>query len=111
MLNRNIQTFISNLLHHGHRAKAREFKTMVMESLKDLIPFDMALWASGHTKNLQVNNTYLYNLPQTLMESWETIKHQDRLLAGLINAPGRTFDVYDFYTRGERKDLEAYQQH
>ncbi|MBT6339357.1 MAG: helix-turn-helix transcriptional regulator [Desulfobacula sp.] len=82
-----------------------------MENLKSLIPFDMALWASGHEKELEVHNTYLYNLPEILMESWEQIKHQDKLLAGLIANPGKTFDVYDFYSRYERKNLDTYQQH
>ncbi len=111
MLNLNIQLFVTELIRAGFRTSAGEFKQAVMVCLEHLIPFDMALWASGHTKDLQVNNVYLHNLPHTLMHSWEQVKHQDRLLAGLIANPGVTFDVYDFYTRQERETLETYQQH
>lgn len=106
-----MQLFITELIQTGFRTSAKEFKQEVMACLNRLIRFDMALWASGHTKDLQVNNTCLHNLPDTMMHSWEQVKHQDRLLAGLIANPGVTFDVYDFYTRQERKNLEAYQQH
>lgn len=50
----------------------------------------------------------MYNLPPVMMEVWEAFKHEDRLLAGMIETPGITFDVYDFYARDERKNLEIY---
>ncbi len=111
MLTAQLQKFVSDLIHQTHKTKAPLFKSMIMEGLNRLIPFDMALWASGHIDGLQVNNTYLYNLPGELMTSWEKIKHQDRLLQGLIRTPGKTFDVYDFYTRQERDIQATYQQH
>ncbi len=106
-----MQLFITELIKTGFSAPVGEFKQEVIACLNRLIRFDMALWASGHTKDLQVNNTYLYNLPDTMMHSWEQVKHQDRLLAGLIANPGETFDVYDFYTRLEREGFETYQRH
>ncbi|MCB2171088.1 MAG: hypothetical protein KQI78_25810, partial [Deltaproteobacteria bacterium] len=111
MLNLKMQLFITDLIRTGFGTSAGEFKHEVMACFNRLIGFDMALWASGHTKDLQVNNTYLYNLPDAMMHSWEQVKHQDRLLSGLIENPGETFDVYDFYTRLERKSLETYQRH
>lgn len=111
MLSQRFQIFIADLIRHGHNARAGAFKRKVMDSLRTLIPFDMALWASGHTRDLQVNNTFLYRLPQELMVSWEKVKHQDRLLQGLIQNPGVTFDVYDFYSRKERLALDTYQNH
>ena len=111
MRHKEIQIFIIEIIHAGHRVPAVEIKQALINRLKRLIPFDMALWASGHATDFKVNNTYLYNLPETIMESWEQIKRQDKLLAGLIANPGKTLDVYDFYTRHERENLATYQQH
>ena len=111
MPNLKIQLFATELIRAGFKTSAEKFKQEVMACLDRLIPFDMALWASGRTKDLQVNNVYLHNLPDALMHSWEQVKHQDKLLAGLIANPGVTFDVYDFYTRQERETLDTYQRH
>ncbi|MCF8042339.1 MAG: helix-turn-helix transcriptional regulator [Desulfarculaceae bacterium] len=82
-----------------------------MELLASLIPFDMALWASGYTQGLRVHNVYLHGLPDDMMQNWERFKHQDRLLASIIARPGVTLDVYEFYAKQERQGLEIYQQH
>ncbi len=111
MLSKELQNCIADLIHQGHKIKGGELKKRVLESLKELIPFDMALWASGLADTLEVNDTYLYNLPSEMMESWEKVKHQDRLLQGLIKSPGRTFDVFEFYTHQERASLETYMCH
>lgn len=111
MLTSELQTFLSELIHITNRSSAESFKQAVMQQLNGLIPFDMALWAGGYVENLQLNNVFLYELPNSLMDSWEKIKHQDRLLAGLIANPGQTFDVYEFYSCRERNSLATYQQH
>ncbi|AGF77996.1 CheY-like receiver domain and HTH DNA-binding domain-containing response regulator [Desulfocapsa sulfexigens DSM 10523] len=111
MLNQENQIFIGKLIHSINRFPAGQFKQQVMDHLMKLIPFDMALWAGGYTQELQLNNVFLYNLPNSLMDSWEQIKHQDKLLAGLIANPGKTLDVFDFYSRHERENLAIYQQH
>lgn len=103
--------FLATLIQTGFQSPAPRFKQEAMESLRGLIPFDMALWASGRTHELTVHNVYLHNLPPALMDSWERIKYQDRLLASILASPGITFDVYDFYARRERQELAVYQAH
>lgn len=106
-----MQDFVGQLIGLGHRAPVRDFKQEAMDILKGLIPFDMALWASGQTESLKLHNAYLYGLPDEMMQNWERFKHQDRLLASIIAQPGVTLDVYDFYARQERRSLDIYQQH
>ncbi|MCF8034192.1 MAG: helix-turn-helix transcriptional regulator [Desulfarculaceae bacterium] len=111
MLDKDMGRFVGQLIELGHRAPVGDFKDAAMELLAELIPFDMALWASGYTQGLRVHNVYLRGLPEEMMENWERFKHQDRLLANIIATPGVTFDVYEFYARQERQALEIYRQH
>jgi len=111
MLNVELQTFIADLMRITNRVSTEKFKGAVTRQLQKLIPFDMALWADGYTKTLQLNSVFLYNLPESLMEHWEQVKHQDRLLAGLIASPGVTCDIFDYYSRYERTNLVIYRKH
>lgn len=111
MLDDQTQNFLDGLIHDGFEVPAPGFKAAAMERLGGLIPFDTALWASGHMDGLKVHNVYLQNLPAEMMENWEKFKHQDRLLAHIMAHPGETFDVYEFYSRQERPSLEIYKQH
>ncbi|MCB2228564.1 MAG: helix-turn-helix transcriptional regulator [Desulfarculaceae bacterium] len=111
MLDQAMGRFVGQLMELGHRAPVGDFKDAAMELLNGLIPFDMALWASGYTDDLRVHNVYLSGLPEEMMVNWERFKHQDRLLANIIATPGVTFDVYEFYARQERRALEIYRQH
>jgi DNA-binding CsgD family transcriptional regulator len=111
MLDEQTRHFLDGLIHDGFQVPAQKLKKAVMERLAGLIPFDTALWASGHINGLKVHNVYLHGLPAELMVNWEKFKHQDRLLAHIMANPGVTCDVYDFYSRQERPSLEIYKQH
>lgn len=111
MMDKGIQKFISDLIEVGYRTPANRFKERLTGLLAELIPFDKALWASGHIQNFRVHNAYLFRLPAGMMDNWERYKNQDRLLAQLIKKPGQTLDVYDFYSRTERASLAVYRQH
>lgn len=111
MIDDQMRHFLNGLIEDGFQAPAPSLKKAVMKRLNGLIPFDTALWASGHTRGLKVHNVYLHNLPAEMMENWEKFKHHDRLLAHIMANPGVTFDVFDFYSRHERPSLEIYKQH
>jgi RNA polymerase sigma factor (sigma-70 family) len=103
--------FLSGLIHAGHESPPSHFKERAMELIKELIPFDGALWASGRGHERTVHNVYLYGLPQELMQSYENIKGQDRILSRLIENPGITVDMLECYDPEERKHLELYTDH
>lgn len=111
MKNQKVAEFLKQAIKAGYNTPAGQLKGVIVEHLQRLIPFDMALWASGRTDDLTVHNTYLYNLPNNLMDSWEHIKYQDRVLAAIIEAPGVTLKMCDLYTRQERQESSAYQDH
>lgn len=110
-MDRGIMVFAGQLMDSVFRSPAEGFKEAVIGLLKAVIPFDKALWAGGHTRGFRVHNVYLHRLPKQMMDNWERFKHQDRLLAELIDNPGVTFDVLDFHTRSERAQLAVYREH
>jgi DNA-binding CsgD family transcriptional regulator len=111
MFDNRTRDFVGRLMELGYRAPAGDFKQEAMELLQGLIPFDMALWASGHTQGIRVHNAYLYGLPADMLQTWERFKHQDKLLANIIAQPGVTLDIHEFFARQERHSLEIYKQH
>jgi DNA-binding CsgD family transcriptional regulator len=111
MINNKTRRFIRGLIDDGFQTPAPKFKQTVMERLSLLIPFDTALWMSGHIEGYTVHNVYLHNLPAEMMENWEKYKHQDRLMTHVMANPGQTCDVLEVYSRQERPSLEIYKQH
>ena len=113
MFSKGVQDFISGLIHAGHEAPSDMFKKQALGLLGNLIPFDAALWLSGRTTDddVVIHNFYVQGLPRELMESWEQIKGQDRLLAHVLANPFITCDAKELYGKKERRKSEVYQQH
>ena len=107
-----VHSFISTLYTAVHGVSPKRFQEKVLERLKRLIHFDKALWLSGYAREILITQVYLYNLPDSLMASWEERKGQDRVLKGILeDFPGRTVDMREFYTQDERLSAEIYQNH
>ncbi len=111
LTNSKLGRFLRDLIEVGNTAPADAFKRMALERLQGLVPFDMALWASGHAESLDVHNYFVFNLPPDMLATWERHRHDDRLLAKIVECPGRTFDIHELLAREERHRLEIYRQH
>ncbi len=110
--NSRIHAFFLALLRSVHGLPPEKFQQKVMDHLQGVISFDKGLWLSGYVKDILITHVYLYNLPESLMASWESMKQQDRVLKGILEeAPGRTVDMREFYTREERMAADIYQKH
>lgn len=111
VLNYQVSDFLKKIIQAGSNTPADRLKDAIMDELRGLIPFDMALWVSGRSEDLTVHNAYLYKLPADLMDSWENIKHEDRVLAAIIQEPGVSMKACELYTRQERQESPAYKDH
>ena len=65
------------------------------EQLRRLIPLDGGLLAVGTIQGgvPQGHDVFLFEKSPELMESWETVKHQDRLAFAATSSPGTTINV------------------
>ncbi len=111
MMNQKVSDFLKDIINAGYNVPADQLKKVIIDRFQDLITFDMAVWVSGHAENLTVHNTYLYNLPDNLMDSWENIKYEDRVLAAVLEEPGVTVKACELYTPQERQESPAYKDH
>jgi DNA-binding CsgD family transcriptional regulator len=111
MITLNMQNFLADLIQAGFETRAERFKQTALVNLGKLIPFDAALWISGRTRDRTVHNFHVIGLPRSMMDSWEQIKHQDRLFSEVVANPGVTIDTKDLYSRMERQESEVYQKH
>ena len=111
MLKPEWRQFMISLIHASHEVPPASFKAEAMQLLRGLLDFDMGLWISGHAARRQVHNMYLYELPEHVFESWQNIKDEDRILPYIVANPGKTVDVVELYSPGERMELELYRKH
>lgn len=92
---RELSAFLLEL--HGKRTELgyRAMQRTAFEQLRRLIPIDGGLLAVGTIQNgvPQGHDVYLFEKPPELMESWELVKHEDRLAFAATSAPGTTVNV------------------
>jgi DNA-binding CsgD family transcriptional regulator len=111
IFDRDAGLLLRDFLELSRTVTADEFKETAMGRLRDVLPFDMGVWASCRTNDLHVHNHFSFNLPEGLLETWEAHKHEDRLLAGMVEQPGTTLDIFDFMSREYRHKLDIYREH
>ncbi len=84
-----------DLHEHAHGVGYREQQAMIMERLKRVVPFDAGLLGGGTIENgvPSGHDIWLFQRPQAFMDSWEEVKHQDRVALEAMRAPGTTLNV------------------
>ncbi|MFK5893654.1 MAG: helix-turn-helix transcriptional regulator [Pseudomonadota bacterium] len=95
----------------AHTHSAKTFKASAFNTLQELIPFDMGIWATGATQDIIIHNVYSYNLPAEFIHNWEQFKSQDKLLQLLLSQPGKCFSIEDAYANEDRSKLEIVRKH
>ena len=92
---RELSTFLLEL--HGKRTALgyQAMQRTAFEDLRRLIPLDGGLLAIGTIQNgvPQGHDVFLFEKPPALMESWEKVKHLDRLAFLATASPGKTINV------------------
>lgn len=87
-----ITAFLLDLHERAHDLGYREFQRFCMERLKELLPFDSGLLAMGtiHEGLPRGTDVMLHGQPAEFMQSWERVKHEDRVAVQAFLNPGRT---------------------
>lgn len=92
---RELSSFLLEL--HGTRTQLgyRAMQRNAFEQLRRLIPIDGGLFAVGTIQGgvPQGHDVFLFEKPPELMESWELVKHEDRLAFAATSSPGTTINV------------------
>jgi DNA-binding CsgD family transcriptional regulator len=92
---RELSTYLLAL--HGKQTTVdyRSMQRIAFEQLRRLIPLEGGLLAVGTIQDgvPHGHDVYLFEKPPALMESWERVKHLDRLAFAATSSPGTTVNV------------------
>lgn len=76
-------------------APAEEFQTRVLDTVREKLVFDSALWATGviGPGGAKPHAIFVYRQPPEMMEKWERIKPRDTIIFEAFNNLGRTVNA------------------
>jgi DNA-binding CsgD family transcriptional regulator len=92
-----IAQLLLDLHERANELGYREFQRYAFKRMAELVPFDSGLLGAGTIQNgvPHGHDVVLHEQPWALMESWEPLKHEDRIAVFAFMHPGKTgnFDV------------------
>ena len=92
---REVAAFLLDLHRRSHELGYRAMQRFAFERFRSLVPLDGGLFAVGTLQGSapQAHDVYLFDKPPELMESWETVKHEDRLAFAAAASPNTTIAI------------------
>lgn len=77
---RQLSAFALELYRACREMAVDRYQSWALDQLKLRVPFDAALWASGHMEQsgAVIHNVHLANRPFSMLGDYEGIKHEDR---------------------------------
>lgn len=88
----DLAPFLLELHERSNELGYREFQHFALERLSRLIPFDSGLLAIGtiHAGAPVGRDVVLHRQPPQFMESWDQVRHEDRIAVWAFSNPNRT---------------------
>lgn len=81
----------------GREVPFKAFRTIALELVGQLIPFDSAWW--GNASAEQIHQIYLHNCADSILEDYPPYMAEDFMRAALMANPGRSINLADLTTR------------
>ncbi len=88
----DISAFLLDLHERSNDLAYREMQRHALRGLSELVPFDAGLMGMGTIRAgvPQGHDVVLHECPPELMESWDAIRHEDRVAVWAFQHPGET---------------------
>ena len=93
----------------GHDASVRQFQSVALELIGELIPFDSAWWGNASAVPLEIHRLHLHNCDPSILEAYLPYMDQDFMRAELMAHPGRSINLADLTTRARFVRTALYQ--
>ena len=91
----NLHGFISNLYCQGSEIAPEDFRRWALQQLRQLIPFDAAIWGSGNRQQGRFHNVTLDGLPMDFALALEKSANENPLYAATLKKQGQPFSMSD----------------
>lgn len=87
-----VSAFLLELHTQAHELGARAFQVWALDHLATLVPYNGGLLATGSIRDgiPHGHDVTVRGYPPEFMESWDKVKHQDRVAVEVMTNPGRT---------------------
>jgi DNA-binding CsgD family transcriptional regulator len=89
---RAVSAFLLDLHAQANELGYRDMQRFALQRLAEVVPIDAGLFAVGTIRHgiPHGHDVMLHNRPAALMESWERVKHEDRVALEAMANPGQT---------------------
>jgi DNA-binding CsgD family transcriptional regulator len=97
----SVSPLILCLYQFGRDVPIESFRRWALDRLRELIPFDSAMWGTGSESPQAINSVFLYNQPRTLIDDyvqggWQA---QDFLRNACVTYPSETINLANLISR------------
>ena len=84
-----------DLYRLGQTTRTAEFQKQALDAVREVLPFDSALWGTGvmSPQGAIVHSACVYRQPPEMMESWERIKQHDTVSFEAFGRIGQTVNA------------------
>lgn len=104
---------LNNLLVNVHRAgqvvSCAQFRTLMLDEMQALMPFDVACWVEASTEPLEIHHVCLHGCGPEWLRDYRPVMGEDPLLAAMLEHPGQTIDLGDLLSTAKRTPMRLYQ--
>jgi DNA-binding CsgD family transcriptional regulator len=107
-----VSTLILCLYQFGHDLPIDQFRRWALDRLRELIPFDSTMWGTGSESPQAINEVFLYNQPQGMIDEyvqggWQA---QDFLRTACVTHPSQTINLSDLISRDDWHRTALYRE-
>lgn len=101
--------WIGTLYRAGATVRPEHFRRQALESLRQWVPFDCALWGNGTLENLRFHTLDSINLPSGFGEALEHTRHLNPILPRILDQLGDPVTMASVYPDDQFYDSPLYQ--
>ncbi len=107
---RDLSRSILEVHRAGREAAFVQFQPLVLELIRQILPFDSAWWGNAAAEPMEIHRLYLFNCDDTILEAYVPYMAQDFFRAAMIATPGTTINMADLITRERYVRTDLYRQ-
>ena len=97
----SLSRVILELHRAGREAAFSSFQPLVLELVRQIVPFDSAWWGNAAADPMEIHNLQLHNCDASIVEVYTPWMEQDFFRAALIAQPGTSINMADLTTRAQ----------
>lgn len=92
-----IDQFISDIYRHGVDSPSDDFRQWALNHLRELIPFDAAIWGSGPISKPHFHTVTTFGVSREFAQTLESTMHENPMLPAISQRPGEPIAMNEVF--------------